>query len=577
MKKFIFLVLSVVFICSHPGAAPSSQEGRQTINLEERSGFYFNADPGLGIAEVSGEAISSRFTPVSGRMIWVGKKAPAAWLRFVVPTSELDDADGIKPVSQWFLVVRPSFSIILDHVALYVPRGDGNFDEISSGAKVAPRFSEPHSRFFVFELPPGAFEGKACYLRLSSGTDVEVGFDLETSIGFAQSEGLGYFVYGLMYGILLAMVLYSLFLLLSLKDKTYLCYILYIISAGLWLFFVQGHAKLVFGQKPYFNQAMLWFWAGSMITWGAVFTAVFLKMKESRPVLYYALLVVAALGLVVSVAGLAGWDDLAFSLSHFLGLALPILVIASAIARLVQGFPSAFYFLIAWSLLALGGFVFSLMGLKVLSVNFWTVNGMAIGMTAESILLSMAIADRFKRLESEKKSLEKVQAHYRELSLTDALTGLHNKRFLLIELNLAVTRARETGIPLSLLLLDLDDFKNINDSLGHRVGDEILATLARSMRSCTRESDSSCRFGGDEFVIIMPGIMGEDAFNVAERIRNHFASDSVHDVGGGAARATVSLGVVEFGGKETAEDFLTRADKAMYEAKRLGKNRSVVC
>lgn len=578
MKKILFMLLAIVFFGAHLAASPFSKEGRPVIHLEDKSGFYINADPGLGIADVSSEANSSRFTPVAWRTIWVGKKSPAAWLRFIVPTSELvgghDGAEGSKPLSQWLLVVRPSFSIILDHVDFFVPRGDGSFDEIRSGAKAAIRPSEPRSRFFAFELPPGAFEGKPCYLRLSSETDVEVNLDLETSVGFGQGEGLGYIVYGIIYGILLAMVLYSFFLLLSLKDVTYLYYILYIVSAGLWLFFVQGHAKLVFGQIPNFDQAMLWLWAGSMITWGAVFTAAFLRLKEGHPFLFRMHIVMAIFGAVVSVAGILGWDDVAFSLSHYLGLALPVLVIAAAIVRLAQGFPSAFYFLIAWSLLAVGGFIFSLMGLKFLPVNFWTVNGMAIGVTAESILLSMALADRFKSLEAEKKNLEKIQAHYRELSLTDALTGLHNKRFLKIELDLAATRARETGTPLSLILLDLDDFKNINDSFGHTVGDEILATLARSMRSCTRESDSSCRFGGDEFVIIMPGIWGVDAFQVAERIRNRFASDSSRDIDGAEMRVTVSLGIVEFNGRETAEAFLARADSAMYEAKRLGKNRS---
>jgi two-component system, sensor histidine kinase LadS len=580
MKKMLILLLAFAFFGSQPAAAASSEEDRTTIHLEGMSDFYFNALPALGIGEVSDKALSANFTPVAGRQIWVGKKAPAAWLRFTVPTKELGagyngSADGNQAVSQWILVVRPSFSIILDHVDLYVPRNDGSYEKVSSGAKVVPRAGEPYSRFFVFGLSPGAFMGKPCYLRLSSGTDVEVKIDLETGVGFAQHEGFDYFAYGLVYGILVAMILYSLFLFVSLKDSTYLCYILYIVSAGLWLFFVQGHAKLIFGQKPGFDQAMLWLWAGSMITWGAVFTAVFLRLKESRTILYYVFLALAALGAIVSIAGLAGLNGIAFSLSHILGLVLPVLVIAAAIARLVQGFPSAFYFLIAWSLLAVGGFIFSLMGLKILPVNFWTVNGMALGMTAEAILLSMALADRFKRLEAEKKNLEKIQVHYRELSLTDALTGLHNKRFLKIELDLAVSRAGETGTPLSLILLDLDDFKNINDSFGHSVGDDILATLARSMRSCTRESDSSCRFGGDEFVIIMPGVKGEGAFGVAERIRNRFASDSLHDVDGVEVKATVSLGTVEFNGGETAEAFLSRADGAMYEAKRLGKNRSV--
>ena len=579
MKKFSFMLIAIVFFGAHLAASPFSGGGRPVIHLEDKSGFYSNADRGLGIADVSSEINASRFTPVAGRMIWVGKNSPVAWLRFVVPVSEPavghDGAEGSEPLPQWLLVVRPSFSIILDYVDFFVPRGDGSFDELRSGAKAVVRPSEPRSRFFAFELPPGAFEGKPCYLRLSSETDVEVNLDIETSVGFGQSEGLGYTVYGIVNGILLAMVLYSFFLLLSLKDRAYLYYIFYIVSAGLWLFFVQGQAKLVFGQIPNFDQAMLWFWAGSMITWGAVFTAVFLRMKEGQPFLSRMFIVMAIFGAVVSVAGVLGWDDVAFSLSHYLGLALPVLVIAATIVRLSQGFPSAFYFLIAWSFLAVGGFVFSLMGFKILPVNFWTVNGMAIGMTAESVLLSMALADRFKSLEAEKINLEKIQAHYRELSLTDALTGLHNKRFLRIELDLAVERARETKMPLSLMLLDLDDFKMVNDSFGHAVGDEILATLARSMRSCTRESDSSCRYGGDEFVIIMPATLGEDAFLVAERIRNRFTSDNARDVESRKVRATVSLGVVEFNGVETAEAFQARADDAMYEAKRLGKNRSV--
>jgi len=579
MKKTLLLFVAALVAAFTLSAFPLLGGNSPAVGLEGRSDFFFNADPRLGIDEVSDAGHASRFTSVGSRTIWVGRQAPAGWLRFTVPASDLGpgygDAKAGEPVRQWLLVVRPSFSIILDHVDLYIPREDGTFDEVKSGAKASRRPGEPYSRFFVFELPPEAYEGKPCYLRLASATDVSLNFDLETSLDFARREGLDYIAYGLLYGILLAMVLYSFFLFLSLKDSAYLYYILYTVSAALWLFFVQGHAKMVFGQLPLFDQAMLWLWAGMMMTWGAVFTTSFLRLKDGRPLLYNLLRVLAALGVVVSVVGIAGWDDIAFSLSHYLGLILPVCVVIASIARLLQGFPSALYFLIAWSTLAAGGFVFSLMGLKLLPLNFWTVNGMAIGMTTEAVLLSMALADRFRRLEAEKKSLEKIQAHYRELSLTDALTGLHNKRFLMNELNLAVAGARETGSPLSLILLDIDNFKSINDSFGHAIGDEILAALAHAMRSCTRESDSSCRFGGDELVIIMPGIADEYALKVAERIRTRFASENLRVINGVDMQATVSLGIASLNGKETAESLMVRADEAMYEAKRLGKNRSV--
>ena len=128
------------------------------------------------------------------------------------------------------------------------------------------------------------------------------------------------------------------------------------------------------------------------------------------------------------------------------------------------------------------------------------------------------------------------------------------------------------------MLLDLDDFKQVNDRMGHSVGDAVLATLARSMRSCTRESDSLCRFGGDEFVIVLPGVTEITAFNVAERIRTRFYKDWSELSGKKEeqGQVSVSIGVVRLQENETAQALLMRADAAMYEAKRLGKNRSVL-
>ena len=571
------------------------------IDLTQNAEMMLGADPALTISQVSdlpgysategqGAPAGLQFEPVGKNVVWTGKSKPATWIRLSIPLeaalnkqlpSDLQTAQTAQTAKispEWMLVVRPSFSIILDYVDLYVPTHEGGYERFSSGAKVNAPPSEPKSRFFVFELPPEAFGGAPCYLRISSSTDVEVGLTLETSVGFFQNETRQYVAYGLLYGILIAMIAYSVFLLFSLKDRDYLYYILYLLSAGLWIFFVQGHAKLIFGQRPQFDQTMLWFWVGAMITWGAIFTENFLKLKEGSPGLFYVFIVVAALGAAVSLGALLGLSDLAFVLSHYLGVVLPVLVIAAAVVRIVQRLSSATYFLIAWFFLALGDLSFSLMGLKVLPLTFWTTNGMALGMAAQSIFLSMALTDRLRQLEAEKRRLELTQSHYLELSLTDALTGLHNKRFLTTELDLAVLGAHHTRSSLALMLLDLDDFKRINDTMGHSAGDSVLATLARSMRSCTRESDSLCRFGGDEFVIVLPGVTEMTAFNVAERIRNRFHLDWLEASGEKEekCRVSVSIGVVSLRDNEMAQVLLTRADSAMYEAKRLGKNRSVL-
>jgi len=339
---------------------------------------------------------------------------------------------------------------------------------------------------------------------------------------------------------------------------------------------VQGFAKVLFGQIPGFDQAMLWFWAGMFITWGTIFTISFLELKKGSRFLFYILAAAAALAGVVSLAGIMGLNEIAFEISHYLGVTVPVLVIIAAAVRLKQGFRSALYYLIAWSFLALGGFVFSLIGLKVLPVHFLTVNAMSMGMAIESVLLSMALADRFKQVETERKFLESKQEQYRELSITDTLTGLYNKRYLQAELGHAIEKALQSGEPLSLILLDIDDFKKINDRFGHAIGDDILVSLAHSMRSCTRESDTACRLGGDELVIFMPGISKDKAFHAAERIRVHFETESMRIIDGQSISATISLGIVDLQGNESAESFIERADAAMYAAKQRGKNCSVV-
>ncbi len=579
-KGFIFLFFVwIVFIC--PVGISAQEQIPPIINLEQISDYYFDADPALGIGEVSSPEFSSHFSPVGGRPIWTGKHAPASWLRFTFPLDRLGPgyevgSDIEDRAIQWLLLVKPSFSIILDNIELYVPRPDGGFDRFVSGAQVKSNPAEPHSRYYFFSLPADAFKEKPCYLRISSSTDVLMSVELVNASLFAKNQAQSYLGYGLIFGIIIAMIIYSLFLLLSLHYPSYLYFIFYNISIGLWLFYVQGFAKAVFGQMPGFDQAMLWVWVGQFITWGTIFTISFLELQKRSRVLFYILAIAAVLGGLVSLAGIAGLNEIAFTMSHYLGIIVPVLVIFAAVLQVKRGYHVSRYFLIAWCSLASGGLVFSLMGLKVLPVNVLTRNAMSIGLAFESIFLAMALADRFKYLEIEKEKLEAAQDHFRELSLTDTLTGLRNRRYLMMELGQAMKEAFQNREPLSLIMLGIDDFKLVNDRFGHEVGDDILASLAHSVRSCTRETDSACHYGGDALVIFMPKVAKQDALRVAERIRTHFETESLRVINGETLGATISLGIVELAGEDTIDTFLSRADAAMYKAKSRGKNCSVV-
>lgn len=162
-----------------------------------------------------------------------------------------------------------------------------------------------------------------------------------------------------------------------------------------------------------------------------------------------------------------------------------------------------------------------------------------------------------------------------ELAVTDQLTGLYNRRFLMGQLNPLVQRAACGGEPVSVMLVDLDHFKQINDTHGHDVGDDVLKEFAARLASNTRPVDFACRMGGEEFVVIMPNTGGDTACLAAERLRRHIAA-APFSAGGFMLDVTVSLGVAQTeSGDDDAEALLKRADEGLYEAKRLGRNRVV--
>ncbi|HWP63429.1 MAG TPA: diguanylate cyclase [Candidatus Binatia bacterium] len=151
-----------------------------------------------------------------------------------------------------------------------------------------------------------------------------------------------------------------------------------------------------------------------------------------------------------------------------------------------------------------------------------------------------------------------------ELARTDPLTGLPNRRELDDVLERELALARRRAEPLSLAVADLDHFKAYNDRFGHQAGDALLAAAAAAWRSAVRATDTVARFGGEEFVIVMPGAGSEDAVAVAERIRAATPPE-----------VTVSIGVATWDGRESAAELLRRADVALFEAKAAGRNRVV--
>ncbi|MFB2552284.1 PleD family two-component system response regulator [Ensifer soli] len=167
--------------------------------------------------------------------------------------------------------------------------------------------------------------------------------------------------------------------------------------------------------------------------------------------------------------------------------------------------------------------------------------------------------------------------HTIELAVTDPLTGLHNRRYLDSHLKLLADRAAARGKPLSLFITDIDRFKSVNDTYGHDAGDEVLREFAHRVRSAVRGADLACRFGGEEFVVVMPDTTAEVAAVVAERLRLSVETKPFALPGDAPSLSiTASLGIASFNlAEDTPEAVLKRADTALYQAKRNGRNQVV--
>lgn len=172
-------------------------------------------------------------------------------------------------------------------------------------------------------------------------------------------------------------------------------------------------------------------------------------------------------------------------------------------------------------------------------------------------------------------ALKESERRHRELSITDGLTGLYNSRHFFVRAHEEIERCNRYGSQLSLVLLDVDNFKQYNDTYGHLEGDHVLAGLAEVILREIRGADSAYRYGGEEFIVIFPETEPAEARIVAERLRQAFEETVFSPLPGEKIRTSVSIGGGSYCPEEGLTAFVKRVDEAMYEAKKCGKNRVV--
>jgi diguanylate cyclase (GGDEF)-like protein len=170
-------------------------------------------------------------------------------------------------------------------------------------------------------------------------------------------------------------------------------------------------------------------------------------------------------------------------------------------------------------------------------------------------------------------ALRESEQRYRDLSIIDDLTQLYNSRHFYAQLEREIERSNRYEQPLTLLMLDLDNFKTFNDTYGHVEGDYVLSRLGQVIKRCLRETDSAYRYGGEEFTIMLPMTTSEEGIVTAKRIQTELRKEAFSPVLGEEVYLAISIGLAQYKPKEEMKAFVHRVDQLMYKGKKNGKGR----
>jgi diguanylate cyclase (GGDEF)-like protein len=531
----------------------------------------------LTIDDVSSPRISSRFMPVGPNPPSLGFTTAACWVRFTVAqtgSSTHDDGSG------WLLDMGRAF---LSSVTVYIANTTHNHGTTGNHWLVyriqsAKRPSDVDYRYkpFVFQLPSALRHPLRIYVRAQSDTSLYLLMSICRSQAYLAGSKGKMFDFGIYFGVILALIPYNLFLCVYLRDKSYLWYALHVLCVAIYVLQIDGLTiEYLFPGMPRLLASGIVVSAAMAMITASQFTRSFLSTKQCAPFSDRLLLTHMVLtGAVLALGPFISFPVLN-SLCTILGALTTVVIMCSGIACWVRGLRSARFFLLAWTCYMVGVVIYVSTITGSIPFSGFGYYGFQVASAIEAILLAFALGDRIKILQREQKEGHLRESRYRKLAITDGLTGLYNSEHFRDGLYSAVDIAHAKGSPLSLVMLDVDNFKCFNDTYGHLQGDKVLSRMGRVILLSIRETDLPSRYGGEEFAVLLPNTDIHAAMEVAERIRtafeNKIASQRTKDV----TWMTVSAGVAALIEGENSSALMSRADQALYRAKKAGKNRVV--
>lgn len=432
-------------------------------------------------------------------------------------------------------------------------------------------------------------ELKTIYIKIESIYPLFISFDLYDDLSFEKHMYKHNIFYIFIFGAIIALILYNFVIYLYGNDIAYLYYVLYVSSFLIWQIIMNAIPPT----NEFLNKENFYTLSSSiplMLGFMTLFSRSILDTKSNLPKIDFILKSIAIVFMIFTFIALIDFKVVIPAINALASITIPFLLFIGFKSLENRNKIARFYLMAQLPYLSLST-LFSLSAYGYLEYSNISRHGIIIGSLFEIILFSLALAYRIKLLEEEKlyilqsskddleikikertKELEESKEKLKHLANTDSMTNLYNRRFLYEISKKLIYLSKREKQPLSLIIFDIDNFKIINDTYGHKVGDKVIIEFASQLKK-HRQSDIISRVGGEEFVILLPNTTKEQAFIVANKIReerenNPFITNQIN------LFFTISGGIDSLKESDVSiEDVISRADIALYKAKNKGRNQ----
>ncbi len=542
----LLLVSTALNCAAAPAITLAPHESVRTGTLSAQLDLLEDKDGQLTIETVSREPASTGFVAATPTTTNVGFSSSAWWVRFTLH----------NPSDHPRLVYLRQGYPLIDMLDLFEPAEGGGWRTHATGDR-RPFGTRPvDARDFLFPITVPAHAERTYYVRYASQGPVDIHLAVMDPNEVTAAESREYLSYGVYFGCVLMLLVWSGLVFIAVRDPAFVAYFAYVASFGIYMLVNTGFAFQYFWpDNPWWANTCLVVLLNLALITALQFSTTILRSRDYTPRLFLVARGLQALGLAgIALAPFVPYSVLIKPVT-FLILISVFFMISLGIISLLAGSRPARYYVIAWSAFLTGSVIFLLKNFGVVPHTFLSQHSWQVGALLEMILLSMTLSSRVNELKQQ--------------SRTDPLTLLGNRRLFDDRFPIEFSEALQQKRPISLLMLDIDNFKAYNDRHGHALGDEAIKIVGAALRRYSRKPALACRYGGDEFCMILPGTDSEAAATLAERLRANVESALSN-----GTRMTISVGHATLLADEfpTHDRLFDAADAALYSAKEAGRN-----